>query len=63
VRNNKPGSTKALLKIAEDMRRVGILDAAVHEKITLRHLGGGARDSGEADQPATKFVHCGSRRI
>jgi hypothetical protein len=42
VRNNKPGFTKALLKTAEDMRRVGILDAAVHEKITLRHLGGGA---------------------
>lgn len=31
--------TKALLETANDMRRVGILDAAAHEKITLRHLG------------------------
>ena len=30
--------TKALLETADDMRRVGILDAAAHEKITLRHL-------------------------
>jgi putative transcriptional regulator len=34
--------TKALLETADDMRRVGILDAAAHEKITLRHLGGSA---------------------
>jgi putative transcriptional regulator len=31
--------TKALLETADDMRRVGVLDAASHEKITLRHLG------------------------
>ena len=31
--------TKALLETADDMRRVGILDAAGHDKITLRHLG------------------------
>src|SRR5215469_16372368 len=31
--------TKELLETADDMRRVGILDAAAHEKITLRHLG------------------------
>ena len=30
---------KAMLETADDMRRVGILDAARHEKITLRHLG------------------------
>jgi putative transcriptional regulator len=30
---------KALLETAQDMRRVGIMDAAAHEKITLRHLG------------------------
>jgi putative transcriptional regulator len=30
--------TKALLETAEDMRRVGVIDAAAHE-ITLRHLG------------------------
>lgn len=30
---------EALLETAEDMRRVGILDAAAHGKITLRHLG------------------------
>ncbi len=32
--------TKALLETADDMRRAGIMDAAAHEKITLRHLGG-----------------------
>jgi putative transcriptional regulator len=32
--------TQALLETAEDMRRVGVLDSASHEKITLRHLGG-----------------------
>lgn len=31
--------TKALLETADDMRRTGIMDAATHEKITLRHLG------------------------
>ncbi len=31
--------TQALLETADDMRRVGIVDAASHEKITLRHLG------------------------
>ena len=34
--------TKALLETANDMRRVDILNAASHEKITLRHLGGKA---------------------
>ena len=32
--------TKALLETADDMRRAGVMDAAAHEKITLRHLGG-----------------------
>jgi putative transcriptional regulator len=31
--------TKALLETADDMRRVDIIDAPAHEKITLRHLG------------------------
>jgi len=31
--------TKALLETTDDMRRVGVLDNAAHEKITLRHLG------------------------
>ena len=31
--------TEALLEIADDMRRVGMLTAEGHEKITLRHLG------------------------
>ena len=30
--------TAALLETAEDMRRVGVLSAQAHEKITLRHL-------------------------
>jgi putative transcriptional regulator len=33
--------TGALLETADDMRHVGVLDAAGHEKITLRHLGTG----------------------
>ena len=37
--------TKALLETADDMRRAGVMDAASHEKITLRHLG---------DQPGTR---------
>jgi putative transcriptional regulator len=32
--------TKALLETADDMRRAGVMGAAAHEKITLRHLGG-----------------------
>jgi len=31
--------TKALLETADDMRRAGVMDAATHAKITLRHLG------------------------
>jgi len=43
TKKRKPSRlTKALLETANDMRRVGILDAAAHEKITLRHLGGSA---------------------
>jgi putative transcriptional regulator len=34
--------TKALMETAEDMRRAGVMDAATHEKITLRHMGGQA---------------------
>jgi putative transcriptional regulator len=30
---------KSLLEAADDMRKVGLLDRATHEKITLRHLG------------------------
>lgn len=30
---------KALLETVDDMRRAGVMDAATHEKITLRHLG------------------------
>ena len=40
TKTKKPSRlTKALLETADDMRRAGILDAAGHEKITLRHLG------------------------
>jgi putative transcriptional regulator len=31
--------TRALLETADDMRRAGVMNAATHEKITLRHLG------------------------
>jgi putative transcriptional regulator len=40
MKKKKPSRlTKALLETADDMRRVGILDVASHEKIILRHLG------------------------
>ena len=39
-RQTTPGRlTKALLETAGDMRRVGVMNAATHVKITLRHLG------------------------
>ena len=31
--------TRALLETADDMRRAGVMDAAAHAKITMRHLG------------------------
>lgn len=31
--------TMALLETADDMHRAGVMDAATHAKITLRHLG------------------------
>lgn len=34
--------SEALLETAGDMRRLGVMDEATHEKITLRHLGKGA---------------------
>jgi len=38
--NTNPGRlTAALLETADDMHLVGVMDAAVHEKITLRHFG------------------------
>lgn len=43
TKKKKPSRlAKALLETADDMQRVGILDAAAHEKITLRHLGDAA---------------------
>lgn len=33
---------EALLETADDMRRIGVMDTATHEKITLRHLSQGA---------------------
>lgn len=30
---------EALVETADDMRRLGVLDEAAHEKITIRHLG------------------------
>ncbi|HWZ49995.1 MAG TPA: helix-turn-helix domain-containing protein [Granulicella sp.] len=31
--------TESLLETAEDMHRLGVLDNATHQKITIRHLG------------------------
>ena len=40
MRETRPSRlTKALLETAGDMRRAGVMDAAAHAKITLRHLG------------------------
>lgn len=39
--------TRALLQTADDMRRAGMLDAAAHEKITMRHLGDTAATAAE----------------
>lgn len=40
TRETRPSRlTKALLETASDMRRTGVMDAATHDKITLRHLG------------------------
>ncbi len=40
AKNKKLGSvTEAILEMADDMHRVGIMDDADYNKITLRHLG------------------------
>jgi putative transcriptional regulator len=45
---NRPGQlARALLETADDMRRVGVLDAKAHAKITLRHLGDTAKPASE----------------
>jgi putative transcriptional regulator len=36
---------KTLVETADDMRRSGVIDAAAHEKITMRHLGSKAADT------------------
>jgi len=38
---------EALIETADDMRRVGVMDVATHEKITLRHLGDRALGAAE----------------
>ena len=46
--------TQALLETADDMHRVGILTAAGHEKITMRHMGHLADGTGKrASRPIT----------
>jgi hypothetical protein len=40
TKGTKPNRlTTALLETADDLRRVGVMDATKHLKITLRHLG------------------------
>jgi hypothetical protein len=51
--------TMALLETASDMRRVGILDSASHEKITMRHLGGKA-DKVRVERPSACAAKCHS---
>jgi putative transcriptional regulator len=48
TKKTKPGRlTRALLETADDMRRAGIMGAATHGKITLRHLGDQAAATAE----------------
>ena len=47
---NRSRLAKALLETADDMRRVGVMDTATHEKITLRHL---RSRSGPGAEPIT----------
>jgi putative transcriptional regulator len=35
--------TKEMLETANDMHRIGVMDDATYEKITLRHLGGATK--------------------
>jgi hypothetical protein len=59
TKNTKPGRlTRALLEMADDMRRAGTMDAATHEKITLRHLGDRAAATAE---PTTAPEQTGDR--
>jgi putative transcriptional regulator len=40
MKKTKPSRlATALLETADDMHRIGLMDAATHEKITMRHLG------------------------
>jgi hypothetical protein len=40
TKKTKPSRmTRALLETADGMRRIGVMDAATHEKIECRHLG------------------------
>lgn len=48
TRKKQPGRLMcALIGAADDMRRAGVMDAATHEKITLRHFGGQAAAAAE----------------
>jgi putative transcriptional regulator len=48
TRTTKPSRlVEALLETADDMHRVGVLDAPAHRKITLRHLGDAAVSAAE----------------
>jgi putative transcriptional regulator len=39
--------TRSLLETADDMRRVGVIGATTHQKITVRHLGTQTVTTGE----------------
>ena len=52
--------TRALLETADDMRRAGVMDAATHAKITLRHLGDKANGIAE---PITGAQHREVQRL
>ena len=40
AKTTKPSRmVKAILEMADDARRAGVMDAATHAKITMRHLG------------------------
>jgi len=47
---------KALLETADEMRSVGVMNGATHQKITLRHM-----DDKGADRPRNGLKRCFSK--
>jgi len=56
MKNKKPSRlARAILETAKDMRRVGVLDDAADNKITMRHLG--PEEKGKPQLLTGKDIH------